>query len=169
MTGSIQAVHSTGITTRALNDRSSYNRVDAIKALQQAKRIKAKYPDKRVVILAMYTAQLSLLSKLQKNTEQTHKIPILTTESVQGSQSHSVIMCPSLHGTYPQERLASKWACDIKRLCMTISRAEENYIIVGNLLLLNSIPAYRFLIEIAERTGELHCTPHIKKIIQYDR
>ena len=169
MTGSIQAVHSTGITTRALNDRSSYNRVDAIKALQQAKRIKAKYPDKRVVILAMYTAQLSLLSKLQKNTEQTHKIPILTTESVQGSQSHSVIMCPSLHGTYPQERLAGKWACDIKRLCMTISRAEENYIIVGNLLLLNSIPAYRFLIEIAERTGELHCTSHIKKIIQYDR
>ena len=167
--GKIAAVHATGITDRPLNDRSSYNAIDAITCLQAAMKEKLCHPHKRTIILCLYKAQLALLLRLQSQKPPSDRIPIITTESIQGSQADSVFISPSLFGVYPHEIPRSEWSCNIKRLGMSLSRAKSTFTLVGNLLLLNKIPSYSFLINIADETNNLHCADHIKAILRHDR
>lgn len=167
--GRMSVVHSAGLTKRAANDKSSYNLVEAVQSLSQARAYRAKNPGRGIVILTMYKAQLAMLTKLQENTPPENRIQVVTSESIQGSQSECIVICTSINGDYPNHKGAYNWTGNIQRLCMSISRAIRDLIIVGNILLLNRIPAYNFLIRIAERSRTLACPPHILQLVKQDR
>ena len=167
--GRIAAIHTVGITDRPVNDRSSYNPIDAVICLREARKEQLKNPDKKIIVLCLYKAQLALMLRMQQNEPPYTRIECITTESIQGSQADGVLISPSLAGIYPHEIPRSEWPTSISRIAMSISRAKTSFTLVGNLLLLNKIPAYSYLIEIAEKTNNLSCDGHIKTIIRHDR
>ena len=167
--GKIVAKHTVSLTQRPINDTSAYNAVDAITCLELAQKEQQEHPDKKTIILCLYKAQMALLTRLQTNTPETERIEIVTAESVQGSQAETVILSPSVTGRYPFNMTKSAWPTDLKRLSMSISRAKNTFILVGNLLLLNKIPTFSYLIEVADLTNHLLCDEHIRQIICQDR
>ena len=167
--GKIVAKHTVSLTQRPINDTSAYNAVDAITCLELAQKEQQEHPDKKTIILCLYKAQMALLTRLQTNTPETERIEIVTAESVQGSQAETVILSPSVTGRYPFNMTKSARPTDLKRLSMSISRAKNTFILVGNLLLLNKIPTFSYLIEVADLTNHLLCDEHIRQIICQDR
>lgn len=167
--GKINAKHTVSLTQRPINDTSAYNTVDAVTCLRLAQKEQQEYPDKKTIILCLYKAQMALLTRLQTNTPETERIEIVTAESVQGSQAETVILSPSVTGRYPFNMTKSARPTDLKRLSMSISRAKNTFILVGNLLLLNKIPTFSYLIEVADLTNHLLCDEHIRQIICQDR
>ena len=103
--------------------------------------------------------QMALLTGLQTNTPEEERIEIVTAEIVQGSQADHVFLSPSVTGQYPFDITKSAWPTDLKRLTMSLSRAKTTFTLVGNLLLLNKIPTFSYLIEVADLTNHLQCEP----------
>ena len=164
--GKIVAKHTVSLTQRPVNDTSA---VDAITCLELAQKEKLEHPDKKTIILCLYKAQMALLTRLQTHVPETERIEIVTAESVQGSQAETVILSPSVTGIYPFNITKSTWPTNLKRLTMSISRAKNTFILVGNLLLLNRISAFSYLIEVADITNHLLCDEHVRQIIRRDR
>ena len=105
----------------------------------------------------------------QRNLPECSIVEVITTESVQRSQAETVLISPSLSGVYSHFVLRGAWPTNILRLTMSLSRAKASFIIVGNLLLLNNIDIYAYLIETADKTQNLQCEEHIKAILKHDR
>ena len=90
--GKIVAVHTVSLFKRPINDTSAYNAVDAVTCLRLAQKERQEIPDKKVIILCLYKAQMALLTRLQTNAPEEERIDIVTAELVQGSQSDHVIL-----------------------------------------------------------------------------
>ena len=117
-------------------------------------------------IVAVHT--VSLTQRPINDTSAYNAVDAVTSLRL-GSQSDHVILSPSITGRYPFDITQSAWPTNLKRLTMSLSRAKTTFTLVGNLLLLNKIPTFSFLIEVANLTNHLHCDEHIRQILRKDR
>ena len=146
--GKIVVMNTNGLTSKLSNDTSRINLVEAMTSLSIATKLKLDNPQESVIIICMYLSQKTILGLLQEDRNPDDKISCLTAESVQGSESDTVILTASVRNDINQNR--REWSADKKRVCMCLSRAKRTLIIVGNVLNLHNYPAYRYILQEAE-------------------
>lgn len=170
--GEVIACHSTSIAKKAPGDKSTYSDVEAATCLVFANECRHNNPDKTIVILCCYVAQVAIFNQLQGAMfppgNERNRFKVVTTETIQGSEADIIFLCPTIQGTFPKGPKKYFWPSNVNRLTMSISRAKYKFYLVGDLLLLNRIAPFKRIIDKARDTGDLLCHQHIKDLLDYD-
>ena len=120
--------HNADVQIRADNSRSALE--EANEALQIAESFKNKRPQSTVVILALYNAQVEILMKMAE-VKKLQDIGFYTVDEFQGNEAEVTIICTTCYGTE-----LPKFACDRRRMCVSLSRAQQRLVVLGSLKLL---------------------------------
>ena len=139
------AVHVEGNSTKI--HTSSVNLPELYCGLNLAKDSATPHNDKTSIVV-YYAGQRSSLQDYLEQRGLNTVAGVYSTESVQGSESSTVIV--STCAAFDPKTLEAKsgsWAHSTQRALVALSRAKDKYYLVGNLFVLSTIQPYKVILE----------------------